>query len=67
MGSSKIRATIHKTMDFSIVTASYNYGHYIGECLESVATQKGVTFEHLVMDAVSKDNTAEVTARFPHA
>lgn len=53
--------------DFTIVTASYNYGHYIGECLESVAKQEGVTFEHLVMDAVSKDDTAAVVARFPHA
>lgn len=54
-------------MDFTIVTASYNYGHYIGECLRSVAEQEGVTIEHLVMDAGSKDNTAEVVARFPHA
>lgn len=54
-------------MDFTIVTASYNYGHYIGECLQSVAAQKGVTLEHLVMDACSKDDTAEVVARFPHA
>jgi glycosyltransferase involved in cell wall biosynthesis len=54
-------------MDFSIVTASYNYGHYINECLDSVARQEGVTFEHLVMDAGSKDDTAEVVARFPHA
>lgn len=54
-------------MDFTIVTASYNYGRYIGECLASVASQEGVTLEHLVMDAVSKDDTAEVVARFPHA
>jgi glycosyltransferase involved in cell wall biosynthesis len=54
-------------MTFTIVTASYNYGHYIGECLESVASQEGVTFEHLVMDAGSKDSTAEVVGRFPHA
>jgi len=54
-------------MDFTIVTASLNYGHYIGECLESVAQQEGVTFEHLVMDAGSKDDTARVVARFPHA
>lgn len=54
-------------MDFTIVTASYNYGHYIGECLQSVAEQEGVTFEHLVMDAGSKDDTAEVVARYPHA
>ena len=54
-------------MDFTIVTASYNYGHYIGECLQSVAAQEGVTFEHLVMDAGSKDSTADVVASFPHA
>lgn len=53
-------------MDFTIVTPSYNYGYYIGECLASVAEQEGVTFEHLVMDAGSKDDTAEVVARFLH-
>jgi len=53
--------------DFSIVTPSYNYGRFIGECLESVARQEGVTFEHLVMDAGSQDSTAEVVAGFPHA
>ena len=53
--------------DFTIVTASYNYGQYIGECLKSVAEQQGVTLEHLVMDAGSMDDTAEVVARFPHA
>jgi len=54
-------------MDFTIVTASYNYGRFIGECLGSVASQEGVTLEHLVMDACSKDNTAEVVSSFPHA
>lgn len=54
-------------MDFTIVTPSFNYGHYIGGCLASVAGQEDVTFEHLVMDAGSKDDTAEVVARFPHA
>ena len=54
-------------MDFTIVTASYNYGQYIGECLQSVASQEGVTLEHLIMDACSKDDTAEVVASFPHA
>lgn len=53
--------------DFSIITPSYNYARFIGECLESVVTQEGVTFEHIVIDAGSKDNTAEVVARFPHA
>lgn len=56
-----------ETVDFTIVTASYNYAHYIGECLKSVAEQEGVTFEHLVMDGGSTDATAEVVASFPHA
>ncbi|RYG98899.1 MAG: glycosyltransferase [Alphaproteobacteria bacterium] len=54
-------------MDFTIVTASYNYGHYIAECLESVALQEGVTLEHLIMDAGSTDDTTDVVSRFPHA
>ncbi len=54
-------------IDFTIVTASYNYGRYIGECLKSVAEQEGVSLEHLVMDAGSTDDTAEVVAGFPHA
>jgi glycosyltransferase involved in cell wall biosynthesis len=88
-------------MHFSIITASYNYGRFIGECLESVAMQVptskkqrnvsadaneapkpgaehippisnikspiSFTLEHLVMDAGSTDDTAEVVARYPHA
>lgn len=55
------------SVDFTIVTPSYNYGRFIGECLESVAAQEGVSFEHLVMDACSTDETAEVVSKFPHA
>lgn len=51
--------------DFSIITPSFNYGHYIGDCLESVAKQRGVTFEHLIFDAGSTDDTMEVISGFP--
>ena len=54
-------------MDFTIVTPSYNYGRFIGECLESVATQGGASFEHLVMDAGSTDETENIARGFPHA
>lgn len=54
-------------MDFTIVTASFNYGRFIGECLHSVEAQEGVTLEHLVLDGCSTDNTAEVVAGFRHA
>ncbi|MES2921996.1 MAG: glycosyltransferase family 2 protein [Verrucomicrobiota bacterium] len=53
-------------MDFTIITPSLNYGRYLGDCLQSVADQKGVTLEHLVFDAGSIDDSAEVAARFPH-
>jgi len=53
--------------DFSIITPSLNYGHFIAQCLQSVACQQGVTFEHLIMDAGSNDNTREIAARFHHA
>ena len=52
------------SVDITIVTASYNYGHYIGECLESVASQEGVTFEHLIFDGGSTDNSAEIVEKF---
>ena len=54
-------------MDFTIITPSLNYGRFLGDCLESVATQEGVTLEHLVIDGGSTDESAEVAAQFPHA
>ena len=33
--------------DFSIVTPSFNYASYVRECIESVLSQKGATFEHI--------------------
>jgi glycosyltransferase involved in cell wall biosynthesis len=53
--------------EFTIITPSFNYGRYIGDCLQSIASQEGITIEHLVMDAGSTDNTAEVVVKFPHA
>lgn len=54
-------------MDFTLITPSLNYGRFLGDCLESVAAQKGVEVEHLVMDGGSTDRSAEVVAGFPHA
>jgi glycosyltransferase involved in cell wall biosynthesis len=54
-------------INFSIVTPSYNYAKFIGDCLASVAQQEGVTFEHLVFDAKSTDNTLEILSHYPHA
>ena len=54
-------------MQFTIITASLNYGHFLGDCLQSVADQKGVELEHLILDGGSTDDSCEVAARFPHA
>lgn len=52
-------------MHFTIITPSLNYGRFLGECLASVATQEGITLEHLVIDGGSTDDSAAVAARFP--
>lgn len=54
-------------MDFTIITPSLNQGKYLAECLVSVAAQEGVSLEHLVIDGLSTDDSAEVASRFPHA
>lgn len=44
----------------TVVTPSYMQGRFIGETLESVAGQSYPRIEHLVLDACSSDETAEV-------
>jgi glycosyltransferase involved in cell wall biosynthesis len=48
----------------SVVTPSFNYGRYIGQCLESVRRQTHPAIEHLVLDACSTDETREVVRAF---
>jgi len=51
---------------FSIVTPSFNQGRYLRDCIESVRTQQGVEFEHLIIDAGSTDETLSVLKEYPH-
>lgn len=53
-------------MDFTIITPSLNYARYLGDCLESTASQTGVSLEHLIFDAGSTDGSAEIAKKFPH-
>lgn len=53
-------------MKFSIVTASFNQGRFVRDCIESVRAQSGVEWEHLVQDAGSTDETADVLKEYPH-
>ncbi len=50
---------------FSIVTATINQGHLIGETIESVISQKGdFSIEYVVMDGLSTDNTLKVLQKY---
>lgn len=53
-------------MQFTLITPNLNYGRFLADCLESVASQQGVSMEHLVLDGGSTDESAEVAARYPH-
>jgi len=48
----------------TVVTPSYNYGRFIGECLESVRCQTYPRIEHVVLDACSTDETREVVQSY---
>lgn len=51
--------------DFTIITPSLNYGRFLRDNLESVASQQGVVVEHLVLDAGSTDESARIAQDFP--
>lgn len=55
-----------ETPDFTIVTPSYNYGRYIKDCIESVLNQEDVTYEHIIQDSCSTDETHDVLKEYPH-
>ena len=46
--------------DISIITATYNAGATVADCLESVRSQRGVAVEHIVVDGGSSDRTVEI-------
>lgn len=48
----------------SVVVPSYNYGHYIGETIESLQAQTYENWECFVVDDGSTDNTEEVVAAY---
>jgi glycosyltransferase involved in cell wall biosynthesis len=50
----------------SVVTSSYNQGHFIRRTIESVRAQAYPNLEHIVIDGLSKDETMAVLADYPH-
>ena len=48
----------------TVVTPSYNYGAFIGACMESVRVQTYSNIEHIVLDARSTDTSSSVIASY---
>jgi glycosyltransferase involved in cell wall biosynthesis len=51
---------------FSIITPSFNCARYLRECIESVLRQGEESFEHIIMDGGSSDETVEILKSYPH-
>lgn len=50
----------------TIVTSSFNQGHFIERTIASVLAQDYPNLEHIVVDGMSTDATVSVLARYPH-
>lgn len=48
----------------SVIIPTYNCAHYLGQAIESVLSQTYTDLEILVIDDGSRDNTADVAARY---
>ena len=53
------------TPRISIVTSSYNQARFIARTIDSVLAQDYPNVEHIVVDGMSTDGTAEILERFP--
>lgn len=57
--------------EMSVLTMTYNQERYIGQCIESVASQeRSFGLEHIIVDDGSSDRTSEIIAgyanKYPH-
>ncbi len=52
--------------EISVLSANKNHGRYIEENILSVLAQRGVTYEHIVVEGGSTDESLAVLQRYPH-
>lgn len=48
----------------SVVIPVYNYGHFLGACMESILAQDGIDLDVVVVDDASTDNSPDLARRF---
>lgn len=51
---------------FSIITPSYNSGKYIEHTIKSIMNQSFESFEHIIVDGGSHDNTMAILKKYTH-
>lgn len=52
------------TSQISVIVASYNYAHFLGDTLNSILNQSWTNFEVIVIDDGSSDNSVAVASKF---
>ena len=55
-----------RDLKISVITVSYNQGRFIEENIISVLNQQYRNFEHIIIDACSKDNTLDILRKYDH-
>lgn len=50
----------------TIITSSYNHGHFIKDTIESVLNQDYENIEHIIVDGGSTDGTLAILKSYPH-
>jgi glycosyltransferase involved in cell wall biosynthesis len=50
--------------EVSVIVPTYNYAHFIGDCLDSIFSQTYKDFEVIVVDDGSTDDTAQVLKKY---